>query len=276
MLAIIYIIAASPFCIYVSIVKILNSTPMRKASIYLFLWLSWGLQSLYAQTEPLFTEQGKASYYASKFEGRPTASGEKFTNAELTAAHPSLAFNTLVKVTNTTNGKSVIVRINDRGPHVKARILDMSEAAAREIGMIQSGIATVQIEIIDPATQDTRELYAIQAVQQPSLVAAAPTPDKKIIIPFTSGHTYSLWGTQRFPKGFGVQIASFTDLQNAKEVCKELLAASVNEVYIQVEWAMGEKVHRVLAGAFLKETEATQFTQRLDQLGFDGFVKKHF
>jgi rare lipoprotein A len=250
---------------------------MRKAGICLVLWLSWALQPLCAQqTEALFTAQGKASYYANKFEGRPTANGEKFTNAELTAAHPSLAFNTLVKVTNTTNGKSVVVRINDRGPHTKARVLDMSRAAAKELDMIQSGIATVKIEIIDSPMEDTKELYTIHSIPQQSLSAAAPTPDKKITIPFSSGHTYSLWGTERFPEGFGVQIASFANLQNAKDVCKELLSNRVQEVYIQVEWSKGEKIHRVLAGSFSRETDALHYTHTLDELGFDGFVKKHF
>jgi rare lipoprotein A len=249
---------------------------MRKAGIYLMLWVCWSLQAVNAQTQASSTEQGKASYYASKFDGRPTANGETFSNKELTAAHPSLAFNTLVKVTNISNGKSVVVRINDRGPHTKARVLDMSKAAASEIDMVKAGIATVQLEIIDSAEQPVREQYAIKNISPPAVVHTDPTPDKKITLPFTSGHTYSLWGTERFPAGYGVQVASFADLQNAKDICKELLAASVKEVYIQVDWTKGEKVHRVLAGAFPRETEALHYIEKLDQLGFDGFVKKHF
>lgn len=248
---------------------------MRIAGICFILWSFWGLPLLYAQTQEQLTAQGKASYYANKFEGRLTANGETFTNTSLTAAHPSLAFNTLVKVTNTANGKSVVVRINDRGPHTKARILDMSTAAAKEIDMIQAGIATVQIEVLN-SQEVTREQYIVNTIPQRTLPNTAPTPDKKIYFPFSLGQTYSLWGTVRFPKGFGVQMASFADLQNAKDICKELLAASVQEVYIQVDFTKGEKIHRVLAGAFNRETEAIQYAQRLDQLGFDGFVKKHF
>jgi rare lipoprotein A len=271
-----YIIAASLYCNYVENVHLLNFTPMRNASIYLFLWVCWSLQAVSAQSQAPSTEQGKASYYASKFDGRPTANGETFSNTQLTAAHPSLAFNTLVKVTNMSNGKSVVVRINDRGPHTKARVLDMSKAAAKEIDMISAGIAPVQLEVIGPAEEPTREQYAVMPIAQPSVAHTDPAPDKKIIIPFSSGHTYSLWGTERFPAGYGVQVASFADLQNAKDVCKELLASSVQEVYIQVDWTKGEKVHRVLAGAFSRETEALHYVEKLDQLGFDGFVKKHF
>src|SRR5687768_202871 len=90
------------------------------------LWLLWSLFPAKLSAQTGYTQQGKASYYAAKFDGRLTANGEKFTNKELTAAHPSLAFNSIVKVTNVSNGKSVVVRINDRGPHTKARILDMS------------------------------------------------------------------------------------------------------------------------------------------------------
>ncbi|MDO1447445.1 septal ring lytic transglycosylase RlpA family protein [Rhodocytophaga aerolata] len=249
---------------------------MQKACICFILWFFCGWQVLSAQTQLQLAEQGKASYYANKFEGRLTANGETFTNSDLTAAHPSLAFNTLVKVTNTTNGKSVVVRINDRGPHTKARILDMSAAAARELDMIRAGIATVQVEVLEDAQHRSREPYSIASIAPRTLSNTAPTPDKKINIPFSYGHTYSLWGTERFPKGFGVQVASFADLQNAKDVCKELLAASVQEVYIQVDLTKGEKIHRVVAGAFPKETEAQLYAHRLDELGFDGFVKKHY
>jgi rare lipoprotein A len=159
---------------------------MQKAGICFVLWFFWGLLSVYAQAQ--LAEQGKASYYASKFEGRLTANGEKFTNTALTAAHPSLAFNTLVKVTNTTNGKSVVVRINDRGPHTKARILDMSAAAAREIDMIRAGIATVQIEVLGDTQPIARKSYAIASIPPRTLPGTAPAPGKRINIPFSCGH----------------------------------------------------------------------------------------
>lgn len=93
-------------------------------------------------------EKGKASYYADKFNGKKTASGEKFSNRQLTAAHPSLPFGTMVRVTNTANGRSVDVRINDRGPFKGGRIIDISKAAAQKIDMVKAGIATVTVEVI--------------------------------------------------------------------------------------------------------------------------------
>lgn len=92
---------------------------------------------------------GSASYYASKFEGRPTASGERYRGSELTAAHRSLPFGSLVRVTNPTNGRSVTVRINDRGPFTRGRVIDVSRAAALELGLIARGHADVDLELVE-------------------------------------------------------------------------------------------------------------------------------
>jgi rare lipoprotein A len=91
---------------------------------------------------------GLASYYGHKFQGRRTASGERFDMHAFTAAHPRLAFGTRVRVTNLQNNRSVDVRINDRGPFVKGRIIDLSYAAAKKIGMLSVGVVKVQIAIL--------------------------------------------------------------------------------------------------------------------------------
>lgn len=92
---------------------------------------------------------GKASYYGSEYKStRHTANGEHFNKNAYTAAHKTLPFGTVVKVTNTRNNKTVEVRINDRGPFIKGRVIDVTVAAAKELGMIQSGVAPVELEII--------------------------------------------------------------------------------------------------------------------------------
>jgi rare lipoprotein A len=93
-------------------------------------------------------EQGVASYYADSLHGNLTASEEPYDKNALTAAHPELAFGTKVKVTNLDNGRSVIVRINDRGPHTGGRIIDVSGAAADKLGLKDSGTAKVELEIL--------------------------------------------------------------------------------------------------------------------------------
>ncbi len=95
---------------------------------------------------PRIVETGMASWYGPGFHGKTTASGEIFNQERLTAAHPRLPWGSRVKITNLTNGKSVEVRINDRGPFVKGRIIDVSRAAARTLGMVESGIAHVRVE----------------------------------------------------------------------------------------------------------------------------------
>lgn len=91
---------------------------------------------------------GTASYYADKFHGRKTANGETFNMNDLTAAHKTLPFGTIVKITNLKNDKSVKLRINDRGPFVKDRIIDVSLAAAKELDMLGTGTAEVRIDVI--------------------------------------------------------------------------------------------------------------------------------
>jgi rare lipoprotein A len=96
-------------------------------------------------TAALTTVSGKATYYHSKFNGRRTTSGEVYNSKKLTAAHLKLPFGTIVKVTNVDNGRTVDVRVNDRGPHSKFYIIDLSAAAAKKIGMYGKGVANVEI-----------------------------------------------------------------------------------------------------------------------------------
>jgi rare lipoprotein A len=92
------------------------------------------------------TESGKASFYADKFQGRRTANGDVFRQGRLTAAHRTIPFGTKVKVVNLANGRTVKVRINDRGPFVQGRIIDLSKKAARRLGMVSTGVTPVEIK----------------------------------------------------------------------------------------------------------------------------------
>ncbi len=112
------------------------------------LWLVSTLV-LSAPAATIANEKGSASYYADSLQGRPTASGEPYDRNELTAAHRSLAFGTMVRVVNLDNGNSVVVRINDRGPHVESRIIDLSGAAAEKLGMLDAGEARVELEVVN-------------------------------------------------------------------------------------------------------------------------------
>ena len=95
-----------------------------------------------------FRQYGNASWYGNSFHGRPTASGESYDMHEFTGAHRDLPFGTVIKVKNLRNGKEVVVRVNDRGPYIKSRIVDLSRAAASMLGIVSRGTARVSIEVI--------------------------------------------------------------------------------------------------------------------------------
>ena len=95
-----------------------------------------------------FTQEGNASFYSNKFQGKKMANGDPYRKGKLTAAHNTLPFGTRVKVRNQQNGKTVKVKITDRGPHARNRILDLSLAAARRLDMVDSGVAPVKIKVI--------------------------------------------------------------------------------------------------------------------------------
>lgn len=98
-------------------------------------------------------EVGIASYYADIFHGKPTASGEPYDRDALTAAHPTISFGDKVKVTELKGGRSIIVTINDRGPHTKSRVIDLSYAAAQAIGLVKAGITRVKVEAVSETNQ---------------------------------------------------------------------------------------------------------------------------
>ena len=95
--------------------------------------------------------EGLAAYYSNRLDGRKTASGQVFDQNALTGAHPTLPFGTKVKVTNTKNGRSVVVRINDRGPTQPGRVIDLSRAAAGKLGMLRAGLVPVKLEVVAQA-----------------------------------------------------------------------------------------------------------------------------
>ncbi|AYG09816.1 septal ring lytic transglycosylase RlpA family protein [Pseudomonas fluorescens] len=95
-----------------------------------------------------YDETGTASYYGAKHHGKKTASGEPFNQHAMTAAHRRLPFGTRVQVTNLSNDRSVVVRINDRGPHIRGRLIDLSRQAAEQLGMLRSGIARVRVQAL--------------------------------------------------------------------------------------------------------------------------------
>jgi rare lipoprotein A len=118
--------------------------------------------------EPVIEQTGEASRYAKNFQGKKTANGEKFDQKKRTAAHPALPLGSKATVTNLENGKSVDVTINDRGPYVKGRDIDLSPSAAKELEITKQGVAPVKIEAQLPPTEESKATDDSKASEKPS------------------------------------------------------------------------------------------------------------
>ncbi|MDY6802038.1 MAG: septal ring lytic transglycosylase RlpA family protein [Bacteroidota bacterium] len=191
--------------------------------------------------EKKYTQTGLASFYADKFEGRKTANGEIYYHIRKTAAHPKLPFGSVVKVTNLENHKFVVVRINDRGPFVKDRIIDLSKSAAQELGFVEKGLAKVKIELI-ASTDDL------------------PGNDLKN----TKKSEYYMLDAQKVsPKGSGIQIGSFSSNENLLSSVERLQTKYNKPVFVEIAEADGQKFFRVIIGRFSTQQEAEKFKKSL-------------
>lgn len=203
-------------------------------------------------------QTGKASFYADKFEGSPTASGEKYRHSKLTAAHKTLPFGTKVKVTNVTNQKSVEVIINDRGPWVEGRIIDLSKSAAEALGFVNYGLADVELEVIDPGDGKTNE-----PIHPVTHVAV----DEKEFYEFE---------ISRFkPKGYGVQIGTYQELVNLMRLSDNLKNSYKKEVTVQVKVLNGVKYYGLILGQFPSRPKAEQFREELRNKFPDAFIVEY-
>jgi len=162
---------------------------MKQKSIillFLFVMVLFIPYHLQAQETEIFRQDGIASWYGKEFDGRPTASGEIFDSSQLTAAHPSLPFGTMLVVTNRQNNKKVTVRVNDRGPFVAARIIDVSRAAAEQLDIIVTGTAPVSIESADqfalnkPIVEPARVSKPVQETVPQETVPKETLPQKTV------------------------------------------------------------------------------------------------
>lgn len=200
-------------------------------------------------------QTGKASFYADKFEGVPTASGEKYRKKKMTAAHKTLPFGTKVKVTNLANNKSVEVVINDRGPYVEDRILDLSKAAAEKLGFVNQGLANVSVEVIDPGDGKTS-------------LPARPVDHVSV----EEKEFYEFKVERLKPSGFGVQIGNYQELVNLMRLAENLKNSYKKEVTVQVKVINGVKYYGLILGKFSNRGKAEEFKAELVAKYPDAFI----
>ena len=192
----------------------------------------------------VYKSNAEASYYADKFHGRKTANGETFNMYALTCAHKTLPFGTILRVTNLSNGKSVDVRVNDRGPFVTGREIDLSKAAAQKLDMIKTGTARVKIEIVNKSGA---------ATQNAKTTPSATKTSAKV-------QSASYWD---------VQVGSFSSRENANRVAQELLKNGFENVYFQKTSSVTRVVLKKVPDGSLSTIEA-----KLRRNGYSDFVVK--
>jgi rare lipoprotein A len=176
-------------------------------------------------------ERGVASWYGPGFDGRRTASGERYKRTALTAAHRSLPFGTRVQVKNRDNGTSVVVTINDRGPFARGRVIDLSYQAARELGVAISGTADVELAILGaggaeantPSSPETRYTVQVGAFSDPDY-AVLLHRDLKRLYPEAYVHSDGIWNR--------VRVGLFDDRENAENLSRELAAMGMSSVVV--------------------------------------------
>lgn len=189
-----------------------------------------------------FVQKGIASWYGADFHGKKTSTGEAYDMYAMTAAHKTLPFGVHVKVMNQQNGRETVVRINDRGPFVGGRIIDLSYSAAKEIGVLQSGTSPVKLEALG---------YLDDAAKGNAVYRPPASYDRG---------------------SFGIQTGSFSKIENAQRMAGEMKQrysfSSIREAIIN-----GSRYYRVSAGNYPSLKQAEQVRERAsDKLLRDGFV----
>jgi rare lipoprotein A len=168
-------------------------------------------------------ERGIASWYGPKFNGKETASGERYDMNAFTAAHPSLPFGTKLGVRNTRTGREVVVRVNDRGPYSKNRIVDLSYAAAREVGVVGPGTASVELYLVPLAGAPQRFTVQVGAFSEPEK-AVSLHRDIVRLYPEAVVDSDGTWNR--------VQIGAFDDRDQAESLRRELAAMGMPAVVV--------------------------------------------
>ncbi|QIL76701.1 septal ring lytic transglycosylase RlpA family protein [Hymenobacter sp. HDW8] len=213
--------------------------------------------------------RGRASWYGIQHQGLPTSSGERFDRNKYTAAHKTLPFNTRLRVTNPQNGKSVVVRVTDRGPFRHQRILDLAEIAARPLGIIQQGAISVVAEVVPETTplgptdapEDLAEILNDTIDPEMPVVATTETSVPATLPASTAAYV--------------VQTGTFGSALNAQNQLIKIQSIN-NKLVVTVtpETVNGKALNRVVVGQFADRKAADAVRRQLQQRGITGLVRQ--
>ena len=254
---------------------------MKKIFLLVFLFVS----SFYVFAAKVYKSSATASYYGKDFHGKKTSNGEVFNMNDLTCAHKSLPFDTILRVTNLSNGKTAKVRVNDRGPFVVGREIDLSTAAAKKLDMMNTGTAKVKIEILKmgPDTalsrqtaEKAREIMAKKEGTSKSSSSgkkkATSNSKKKTEKEVNNGDnlkddTRNNGDTPEQPVFWDIQVGAFKSKENAKKRAKALSEAGFSSIVIQ---KTGE-IYRV-AIKEVKSEDVAELEGKLQEKGFSEYT----
>jgi rare lipoprotein A len=203
------------------------------------------------ETSVGYEQRGVASWYGEAFHGKSTSTGEPYDMYAMTAAHKTLPIPCYARVTNLTNGLSVIVKINDRGPFVDNRLIDLSYAAAQRLDMLRAGTALVEVVTLGPAE---------------SIAAATPAPAPAPPVPIPSAPAVVVAVTT--PRSLNVQVGAYGNEANAFRVQQQLIAAGIAGVTVIDGDSAAGRVKRVRIGPIADVPTYDQLQAQLTLLGF--------
>lgn len=201
-----------------------------------------------------FVERGIASWYGTKFHGRRTSSGEVYDIYKFTAAHKTLPLPTYARVTNLRNGRSIVVKVNDRGPFHQNRIIDLSYVAAHRLGILGKGTGLVEVHAINAAAPPLAEPQPTTAPSAPPTVA--PT----ITMADTTPATVE-------PVSMYVQVGAFANLGNAQRLQKRLQSVNIDKVSLSSTDTRQARLYRVRVGPISDVEKADELTTILQAMG---------
>jgi rare lipoprotein A len=215
----------------------------------------YGRRYVVLPTAAGYVEQGIASWYGPDFHGGRTATGETYDMNSMTGAHPTLPLPAWVRVTNLENGRSVVVRLNDRGPFAKGRIIDLSRAAAEQLDMVRTGTARVEVRSL--------------ATGGPSM-AAVPPPPSAGLTPVSNEPAPVAAGPAVAGPAYYAQAGAFSSRSNAEALAARLRAAGIAGVSVSESAADGRPLFRVRAGPVASFPEFDALMERMRAAGVDG------
>lgn len=238
-----------------------------------------------------YRETGIASWYGPQFHGRPTANGETFDMNLVSAAHTTLPLPCLVRVTNRENGRSLVIRVNDRGPFVDDRIIDLSKAAAEQLGFVRQGTARVTVEYVGPAGVGTyverapsraaarprvasrsRGAVLTPASAAPARLEAAPAVERALgaaerAASGSVAPSYAAAAATAFSPGLYVQVATMSSQGRADAVIDTL--GGGGPVFVRPVDISGRTLYRVMVGPWPGAGEADEARRAIARLGFE-------